>query len=218
MTDAASQTQLSEEPIVDSGRVDAHRSKQHFPDIESRISMPFQHSSGASSHSIEYAPRPRPHSTSPISTRHNPRRRAISAPQPFIWTTRNASLDARSSGPRPPSVTSLFRRTVHRVRRSSGELDTGLGTTGDGGQKGYNADVRGKRPQLPQPVALEEADLDFFQNLFQKQRIMDYLEERLEFAKKLHGEVVDLQMFYGSGTVAAMRDLRATGKAIFRRL
>ena len=47
---------------------------------------------------------------------------------------------------------------------------------------------------------------------------MDNLEERLESAKKLHGEVVDLQTFYGSGTVAAMEDLRATGNAVFRRL
>ena len=45
---------------------------------------------------------------------------------------------------------------------------------------------------------------------------MGNLEELLESAKKLHGEVVDLQTFYGSGTVAAMEDLRATGKAVPR--
>jgi hypothetical protein len=53
-----------------------------------------------------------------------------------------------------------------------------------------------------------EADLDFFQ----KQSIMDNLEECLEAAKKLHGEAADLKKFYESETVAAMEELRATGK------
>ena len=128
------------------------------------------------------------------------------------------TLDAPSSaGSRPSSVTNFFRRTVHRVRRPPGESDTGLGITRNRGQKGGDADVRRERPQLARPVVFDskqEADLGFFQ----KRSIMDNLEERLKSAKKLHGEVVDLQTFYGSGTVAAMEDLRATGNAVFRRL
>ena len=128
------------------------------------------------------------------------------------------NLDARSSaGPRPSSVTNFFRRTVHRIRRPPGESDTGLGTTRNDGQKGGDADVRRKRPQLALPVVFDpkqEADFGFFQ----KRSIMDNLEERLESAKKLHREVVDLQTYYGSGTVTAMEELRTTGNGIFRRL
>lgn len=42
--------------------------------------------------------------------------------------------------------------------------------------------------------------------------VLDNLEGRLEAAKKLHGEFVDLQMLYESGTVATIKDLRMTGK------
>jgi hypothetical protein len=48
----------------------------------------------------------------------------------------------------------------------------------------------------------------------QQSTVLDNLEGRLEAAKNLHGEAVDLHMFYESGTVAAMNDLRATGKAV----
>jgi hypothetical protein len=44
--------------------------------------------------------------------------------------------------------------------------------------------------------------------------ILNNLEERLKAANRLHGEAVALQMLYESGTVATMRDLRATGKAV----
>ena len=128
------------------------------------------------------------------------------------------NLDAQSSaGPRPSSVTNFLRRTVHRVRRPRGESDTGLGTMRNGVQKGGDADVRRKRPQLSLPVVFDpkqEADFGFFQT----RSIMDNLEECLESAKKLHGEVVDLQTFYGSGTVAAMEELRTTGNVVSRRL
>ena len=134
--------------------------------------------------------------------------------RPLSHSHVNVSLDARSSaGPRPSSVTSFFKRTVHRIRRPSGESNTGLGSIRNGGQKGNNADVGRKRPQFARPVVLDlkpEVDPDFLQ----KQSIMDNLEERLNFAKKLHREAADLKMFYGSGTVAAMEDLRATGKAV----
>jgi hypothetical protein len=48
----------------------------------------------------------------------------------------------------------------------------------------------------------------------QQSIFLDNLEERLESAKKLHGDAVDLQMLYESRTVAYMNDFRATGKAI----
>ena len=43
---------------------------------------------------------------------------------------------------------------------------------------------------------------------------LDNLEERLEAAHKLHRESVELQTFYESRTVATMKDLRTTGKAV----
>ena len=50
----------------------------------------------------------------------------------------------------------------------------------------------------------------------QQGTLLENLEERLEAAKKLHGDAVDLQMLYESGTVASMNDLRVTGKAVPR--
>ena len=48
----------------------------------------------------------------------------------------------------------------------------------------------------------------------QQSTVRDNLEERLEAAKRLHGDAVDLQTFYESGTVANMKDLR-TGRQSF---
>jgi hypothetical protein len=48
----------------------------------------------------------------------------------------------------------------------------------------------------------------------QQSTVLDNLKGRLDAANKLHGEAVDLQTFYESGTAAAMKDLRATGKAV----
>jgi hypothetical protein len=56
--------------------------------------------------------------------------------------------------------------------------------------------------------------LDISAEIQQQSTVLDNLEERLEAAKKLHEEAVDLQTFYESGTAAAMKDLRATGKAV----
>jgi hypothetical protein len=56
--------------------------------------------------------------------------------------------------------------------------------------------------------------LDISAEIQQQSTVLDNLEERLEAARKLHGEAVDLHMFYESGTVATMKDLRATGKAV----
>ena len=47
----------------------------------------------------------------------------------------------------------------------------------------------------------------------QQSTVLDNLEERLEAAKKLRGEAVDLKMLYESRTVVIMERLRATGKA-----
>ncbi|KAF8486446.1 hypothetical protein DFH94DRAFT_184318 [Russula ochroleuca] len=52
--------------------------------------------------------------------------------------------------------------------------------------------------------------LDISAEIQQQSSFLDKLERRLEAAKKLRGEAVDLQMFYQSGTVAIMENLRAT--------
>ena len=48
----------------------------------------------------------------------------------------------------------------------------------------------------------------------QQSTALNNLKERLEAANKLHGEAVNLQTFYKSGTVATMTDVCATGKAV----
>jgi hypothetical protein len=60
--------------------------------------------------------------------------------------------------------------------------------------------------------------LDIDAEIQQQSTLLGNLEERLEATKKLHGDAVDLQTLYESGTVASMNDLRATGKTIPRRL
>ena len=118
-------------------------------------------------------------------------------------------LDAGlSAGSRPSSVRSFFRRTIRRVRRASDESDKSSDATRNGGQKGDNADVRRKGAQLLD--SKQGAKLAFFQKA---STVLD-MEERLEAAKTLHDDAVDLHTFYESGTVAAMQDLRATGKAV----
>ena len=54
--------------------------------------------------------------------------------------------------------------------------------------------------------------------LQQQSSFLAKLERRLEAAKKLRGEAAELQMLYESGTVATMKDLRATGKSTSCRL
>ena len=60
---------------------------------------------------------------------------------------------------RPSSVTSFFRKTMHRVRRSSPspsrETDTFSDTTRNDGQKGDNADAKGKGAELACPAMLD---------------------------------------------------------------
>ena len=53
-------------------------------------------------------------------------------------------------------------------------------------------------------------DIDTF--IQQQSSFLAELERRLEAAKKLRGEAAELQMLYESGTVATMKNLRATGK------
>jgi P-type Ca2+ transporter type 2C len=71
-------------------------------------------------------------------------------------------------GSRPTSAIGFFKKTVHRVRRSSpspsGESDVGSDITGKGGGgEGDNADVKRKGPQVARPAVLDlkqEADLN----------------------------------------------------------
>jgi hypothetical protein len=58
--------------------------------------------------------------------------------------------------------------------------------------------------------------LDIDAEIRQQSTLLDNLEERLEAARKLHGDAVDLRMLYESGTVASWNDIRATGEAVFR--
>ena len=55
--------------------------------------------------------------------------------------------------------------------------------------------------------------LDISAEIQQQSSFLEKLQGRLETAKKLRQDAVDLQMFYESGTVATMENLRATGKA-----
>ena len=56
--------------------------------------------------------------------------------------------------------------------------------------------------------------LDIDAEIRQQSTLLNNLEERLEATNKLHGDTVNLQILYESGTVASMNDLRATGKAV----
>lgn len=60
--------------------------------------------------------------------------------------------------------------------------------------------------------------LDISAEIQQHNTLSEKLKGRLEAVNKLCGEAVNLQMLYESGTVAAMHDLRATGKAASCRL
>ena len=55
--------------------------------------------------------------------------------------------------------------------------------------------------------------LDISAEIDQQSFFLEKLEGRVETAKKLREEAVDLQRFYESETVATMENLRATGKA-----
>jgi hypothetical protein len=55
--------------------------------------------------------------------------------------------------------------------------------------------------------------LEISDEIRQQSSFLERLEDRLEAAKKLREEASNLQKLYESGTVAAMKDLRATGKA-----
>jgi hypothetical protein len=62
----------------------------------------------------------------------------------------------------------------------------------------------------------EHADkylLDISAEIRQQSSFLDMLEKRLDMAKTLHRQVVDLQKSYESGIVANTKDVRATGKA-----
>ena len=98
-----------------------------------------------------------------------------------------------SDGGSRSTVTSFFKRTVHCRRSSSSprgesrDTDTGSVTTRNDVLKG---------------------------DIVDQSTVLDNLEGRLEAAKKLHGESVELQTLYESGTVATIKDLRRTGKQV----
>jgi hypothetical protein len=60
--------------------------------------------------------------------------------------------------------------------------------------------------------------LDISDEIKRQSSFLEKLEGRLEAAKKLRGEAIDLKRLYESGTVAIMKDLRATGKTASHRL
>ena len=60
--------------------------------------------------------------------------------------------------------------------------------------------------------------LDISAEIQQQSSFLDKLKERLEAAEKLHGDVIDLQKLYESGTVSVMKNFRTTGKAVLFRL
>jgi hypothetical protein len=125
---------------------------------------------------------------------------AVEGNRRFKLRSRAAHVDANLDGSRPSFVTSFFRRTVRRVKRPSGESDAGSDTARNGGQKRDDVNVKRKGTQLARPQARPVTS--------------GLIEERLEVTNKLHEDAVDLQMFYESKTVATMRDLRVTGKAV----
>ena len=96
------------------------------------------------------------------------------------------------AGSRPSSVTSFFRKTVHRVRRSSpSPSDTGSDTTRNDGQKGDNADVKRKGAELARPVVLDlkqEADLDVHPFAFKPLQLASLVDPKsLEALEELGG-------------------------------
>ena len=60
--------------------------------------------------------------------------------------------------------------------------------------------------------------LNISEEIRKQSTFLDNLQDRLEAAKKLRADAIDLKMLYMSGTVAAMQDVRATGKAASCRL
>ena len=57
--------------------------------------------------------------------------------------------------------------------------------------------------------------LDISSEIRQQSSFLDMLEKRLDMAKTLRQQAVDLRRSYESGTVATMKDVRTTGRAPF---
>ena len=98
---------------------------------------------------------------SPLRSAHSDVTSTLPSP---TFTHVDTTSDA---GSRPSSVTSFFKKTMHHVRRPSPspsrETDIGSDTTHNDGQKGDNADSKGKGAELARPAMLDlkqEADLD----------------------------------------------------------
>ena len=57
--------------------------------------------------------------------------------------------------------------------------------------------------------------LDISAEIQQQSFFLEKLESRLEAAKKLHGDALELKRFYESETAATMKNLRETSEAVF---
>lgn len=56
--------------------------------------------------------------------------------------------------------------------------------------------------------------LDISAEIQQQSFFLEKLERRLEAAKKLHGDALELKRLYESGTATTMKNLRETSKAV----
>ncbi len=128
------------------------------------------------------------------SFRLSPLRSAHSDVTSTLPSPTHTHVDTTSdSGSRPSSVTSFFKNTMHRVRRSpspSRETDTGSDTTRSDGQRG-DTDVKRKGAELARPAVLDlkqEADLDVHPFAFKPLQLASLVDPKsLETLESLGG-------------------------------
>ena len=116
----------------------------------------------------------------------------LSSPIPVLRLARNSpdvsgTLSHASDNSSPLPHPSPTHSALDSARGESRDTDTGSVTTRNDVLKG---------------------------DIVDQSTVLDNLEGRLEAAKKLHGESVELQTLYESGTVATIKDLRRTGKQV----
>ena len=99
-------------------------------------------------------------------------------PSPTVTHVDNAS----DVGSRPSSVTSFFKKTMHRLSPSpSRESVTGSDTTHNDGQRGDNSDTKRKGAELARPAMLDlkqEADLDVHPFAFKPLRLASLVDPK----------------------------------------
>ena len=181
------------------------RSARDSPDVSGSLSHASDNSSPLPHPSQTYSPHSssicwmtkskvsRDNTPSPHVYRRKRRKRSLTGSAHSDVTNAFPSTHSGSDGDGGSRSTNFFKRTVHSRRSSSSprgesrETDTGSVTTRNDVLKG---------------------------DIVDQSTVLDNLEGRLEAAKKLHGDSVDLQMLYESGTVATIKDLRMTGKQV----